>query len=152
MSYTPHVPRQRTRIRRWSLQLTARSWHSLAYVSLSLPHTASVDVSSDVTMTSQCVMQRHVALPVFSSTTHSAANAQNFRSHDSEQSAHASTFMRTRTVSLTYLTLKLQQCATTATNNNTKKNVYGTEPWWEFTWFIWWMRNSAKQTPTLAPS
>ena len=49
---------------------------------MSLPHTA---YSSDVTMTSQWVTQRHVAFPLTSSTTHSAPNAQNFRSHDSEQ-------------------------------------------------------------------
>jgi len=37
-------------MRRRSVQLTARSWHSLAYVSSSLPHTAAA--AADVTMTS----------------------------------------------------------------------------------------------------
>jgi len=74
-------------LRRW-LQLIIRSWHSLLYVALSLPHTA---VSSDVTMTSQCVRQRHIALPVLLSTTHSAPNAQNLRSHDSDEHSSAAT-------------------------------------------------------------
>jgi len=47
----PQVPFQRTRMRRRSVQLTARSWHSLAYVSSSLPHTAAA--AADVTMTSR---------------------------------------------------------------------------------------------------
>jgi len=38
-------------MRRRSVQLTARSWHSLAYVSSSLPHTAAA--AADVTMTSR---------------------------------------------------------------------------------------------------
>ena len=79
MRHLPQAPLKRTEMRFCCEQLATTRWHSLEYVTPSVPHTGAntlVHVS----------MHRHLPSPAFLSTTHRAPKAQNVRAHGAGKS------------------------------------------------------------------